>query len=65
MAIEQPQARAATAQQNVFVRTYTDGLLGPDVPMAPADGTRRGSRVSLADTRDRALDREPDTLHLG
>ncbi|UGS36438.1 acetamidase/formamidase family protein [Capillimicrobium parvum] len=40
MAIEQPQARSATAQQTVFVSTFTNGLLGPDVPMAGpvADG---------------------------
>jgi len=35
-----PQARPITAQRTVFVDTFTDGLLGPDVPMAGpvADG---------------------------
>jgi acetamidase/formamidase len=39
MAIE-PQARPTTAQRTVFVETFTDGLLGPDVPMTGpvADG---------------------------
>ncbi|HWV86560.1 MAG TPA: acetamidase/formamidase family protein [Capillimicrobium sp.] len=39
MAIE-PQARPTTAQRTVFVDTFTDGLLGPDVPMTGpvADG---------------------------
>jgi acetamidase/formamidase len=40
MAIEEPLARATTPRQTVFVDTFTDGLLGPDVPMAGpvADG---------------------------
>ena len=33
MAIEPAEARVKDAHQTVFVDTFTDGLLGPDVPM--------------------------------
>ena len=33
MAIQQPPARTGEARQTIFVETFTDGLLGPDIPM--------------------------------
>jgi len=33
MAIESPEARTRESHRTVFVDTFTDGLLGPDVPM--------------------------------
>ena len=33
MAIQQPPPRTSEARQTIFVDTFTDGLLGPDVPM--------------------------------
>ena len=70
MAIEPAEVVTKPAQRTVFVDTFTDGLLGPEVHMARPGRRRRPHRLELdaglLGADDHAVDpRRPRGLHAG